>query len=803
MVNIRRYGPWSALVFACLGLAWWLVVGWGSKSTPDSVEPVGLGVLAMYASVCSVLAARSAHGRSRTTWTTMALALATLTVAELIWAFYSVVLCRLSFPSPADAFYVAFCVLAVAAIVWFPPGLTAHSRVRLLLDCLVVAAALLLLVWAILPETMYQAHHEDKAGPALAILYLMLDFFVALVAVLVLTRGAVGQRGVLRLLAAAFVLRGFSDIGWYAYQATAGPYHTGIDIGWALSLVIVSVAALMTRGPQSIDPPTPIDPVPPRTSLWLPHLPLLIAGTIGPALVLTGPLQVEIPVLMTLVCVRQSYAAWENRRLLRATADQASRDPLTGLANRTLFHNRLAHSMALRQHDRSLVAVVVVDLDDFKLVNDTLGHPVADSVLVSVGQRLAGCVRPTDTVARLGGDEFAVLLQGPVGHLRPVGERVVGAFDEPFVIDGEQIVLRPSVGMALASAAEPDLTPEELVQRADIAMYAAKRARSSGVHTFSPETTRTDPELLKLANNTARRPAHNGAAQIRLLGQLRHAIDHGELDVVYQPEIELSTSRIVRVEALLRWPHPQLGELRPEAFLSLVRQHGLMQPVTDLVLNKALDDAARWALLGAPTPVAVNLFAALLRDTRLPDTLCRALDARDLPPDVLTVEITEDAVLPDLKQVTTMLQQLHEHSIRVAIDDFGTGYSALSYLPDIPIDDIKLDRQLIAPVTSHERAAMVVRAIIDLAHQLGITVVAEGIENAATVAWLCEHGCDIGQGYHLGIPLTAANITQLLTATHTEHSDPSGHSTTRSSHPHSHPPDPITTRQEPITPRIS
>ena len=249
------------------------------------------------------------------------------------------------------------------------------------------------------------------------------------------------------------------------------------------------------------------------------------------------------------------------------------------------------------------------------------------------------------------------------------------------------------------------------------------------------------------------------------MGELRHAIDRGELDVVYQPKLELSTGRVVGVEALLRWPHPQLGVLRPNTFISLVRQQGLMRPVTDLVLEKALDDAARWVLLGVGTPVAVNLFAPILRDRQLPDRLCCALDDRDLPLDMLTIEITEDVVLNELGQVTAVLQGLRERGIRVAIDDFGSGYSALSYLRDLLIDEVKLDRHFISSVTSHERAAAVVRAVINLSHELGITVVAEGVEDAETVTWLRDHGCDIGQGYYLGMPVAASMIAELVVAT--------------------------------------
>lgn len=749
-------------MLVCLGMALWLAFGWGGDGVVIVVNSVVPVLFSIFATVCSALAARSAHGRSRAAWTTMSVALAALAVAGLTGAFYSLVLHQVSSPSPADAMYWAFSVLAVAAILQLPAGMTARSRTRLFLDCLVVAVALFVLLLATGEESLYQQTiREGAAGSAPAHVYPALDLFIAMVAVLALAHAGAGQRGPLWLVAAAFLLRELSDIA-LSYQIATGRFDAwfAVDVGWAVSLIILGAAALVARGARAAARST--DLVPTWATLWLPYLPLLLAGTVGPAMAMTGQLRVGVPVLMALVVMRQSYAAWENRRLLSAVADQALHDPLTGLANRVLFHDRLAHAMALRQRDDRGVAVVSLDLDDFKLVNDSLGHPAADSVLVGVAERLARCARPGDTVARLGGDEFALLLEGRVDRSQAIAQDVVEAFDEPFVIDGQEMLLRPSVGMAVASSDEPNLAPEGLMTRADLAMYAAKRSRSSLVSTFSPDMMLIDPEAVDLSDREADQRGSDGAAQVRLLGELRHAIDRGELDVVYQPKVQLSTGHVVGVEALLRWPHPQLGVLRPDTFIPLVRRQGLMRPVTDLVFEKALEDAAQWMAVGKGVPVAVNLFAALLRDRQLPVRLCRALEDRGLPADMLTVEITEDVVLNDLSQVTAVLRGLGERGIRVAIDDFGSGYSALSYLRDLQIDEVKLDRHFIASVTGHQRAAAVVRAVIDLGHELGITVVAEGVEDGETVTWLRDHGCDLGQGFYLGMPAAAAVVAELV-----------------------------------------
>ena len=708
--------------------------------------------LSAWAAVCAGLAARATQGRIRTAWTFMAAGLSAWAVGDLIWLVTEDVLQVSPFPSPADAFYLLFPLLAALAMAQFSAVLR-QSRLRIVLDGVTVALCVFLLLWIIWLQDVYDAYREDGLAMGLALAYPMADVLGLSVAVAVLARAPARQRAVLSLLTLALLLTTITDSA-FAYLVAFDRYATGnlIDVGWAVALVVFIAAAVRSRTtPPPVAPPVT---VPSNSSLWVPYVPLLLAGTVGPALIMTGLERILVPMITTAVCVRQAVAAWENRRLLLAAADQALRDPLTGLANQTLFHDRLAHAMMLKLRDDRSVAVVSLDLDDFKLVNDSFGHPTADSLLVHAGQRVADCARPGDTVARLGGDEFSLLLESEVDDSNLVAQRVIEAFNMPFDVDGQSILMNPSVGVAVAPADEPELTPEALISRAEMAMHAAKRSRSSRVHTFSADMMVTDPD----ATGSAARDL----GRVRLLGELRRAIDTGALNMVYQPKFDLRTGRVVGVEALLRWPHPQLGMLRPDAYMALVREHGLMRPVTDLVLGKVVDDAAQWAMGGDQVPVAVNLFAPFLRDTRLPDTLCRALERGGLPAECLTVEITEDLVLNDIGLVTEVLRRLRSHGIRVAIDDFGSGYSALSYLRDLTIDEIKLDRNFIAPVTSNVRAASVVRAVIELAHDLQITVVAEGIEDAATATWLRDRECDVGQGYYLGKPIDAAGVPDLV-----------------------------------------
>ncbi|KAA0106085.1 bifunctional diguanylate cyclase/phosphodiesterase [Mycolicibacterium sp. P1-5] len=760
---LRSAVPIAFSAISCLLLALGFALNWGGDNNIRIVDGVAFAAFGAYAAVCSAIAARAAQGRSRTAWTTMAIALAAWTAGELTRAFLTLVLERNLFPSPSDFFYLIFVVLAPVAFLQFPAVPMQGSRARLLFDALIVAASLFLVLWVVVLGNVYQATGVDSVMQGRALLYPLFILFVFVGAVVFVVRSGAGHSIVMWLLMGGVTLMAFSGVTFAILQGS-NRYHAGhiTSIGWVLGMSCFGAAALLSRRPR---PPVQPTPAPQSAiALWVPYVPLLIAGTVAPAIVMTGLLRILVPILMTFICVRQVLSGWENRRLLTAAADQALRDPLTGLANRTLFQDRLVHAMALRGRDNRCVAVLSLDLDDFKLINDSMGHPAADSLLIRVGERIAGSVRAGDTVARLGGDEFALLLEGDVDDAHLVCERVIAAFDTPFLIDGQEVLIRPSAGMAATSLADNDITADALVRRADTAMYFAKRSRTSTVRTFSPDMTLLDPDVREPAREGEAHSAESGAEQVRLLGELRRTIDQGGLEMVYQPKLYLDTGLIAGVEALLRWPHPRLNVLLPGAFMPLILRHGLMRPVTDLVFRKVLDDCVRWASMGLHVPVALNLFAPLLRDAQLPETVRRALQERGLEPGLLTIEITEDLVLDEVGRVTGVLQQLRDDGIRISIDDFGSGYSARSYLRDLPIDEVKFDRHFIASVATDARAAAVVGPVIEMTHNLGMTVVAEGVEDAETAEWLRDHGCDIGQGYYFSMPVAADEISVLVAA---------------------------------------
>lgn len=730
-----------------------------------AVSRFGLLVLVIVAAVCGALAARSAEGRQRKAWICMTAGLTGWAVGEALWIVYEQMLHRPPFPSLADAGYLLFPIGAGVAMILLPVGYSGHSRIRYVLDGLIVAGALFEISWVLVLRTVYDAGNTSRFALGLSLAYPVADIAILTVAAIVLTRARTGRRSTLALLTGGVVLMALSDSA-FVYLTAQGAYSSGhiIDIGWAAAFLTFGMAALNSR----VSPETEVvvQQVPSRMSMWLLYVPVAIAALVcTPAYLPTpglGPIFVSSTLLMTAVLARQYTVVRQNQRLLKMVADQALRDTLTGLANRDLFNDRLMHAVQLHENDSQSVAVLSMDLDDFKLVNDSLGHPAGDALLIQAAERLLGCVRTSDTVARVGGDEFAVLMEGLPELSRLVAHRVVAAFEEPFLIDGQQLLMRPSVGLAVASSANPDLSADLLLKQADVAMYSAKRSKSGGLHTFTADMALSDPNEIELPTEKSEH-TERGAA-VRLLGELRHAIDHGDLTVFYQPKFDLRTGDVVGVEALVRWPHPKRGLLGPAHFLPLVRKRGLMRAVTDIVLTQALDDAAEWQGMGIGVPIAVNVFAPSLGDLDLPTHIASALAMRRLSPEGLTIEITEDFLLDNIDRTRSVLERLRQRGIRIAIDDFGSGYSALWYLRELAIDEVKLDRHFIAPIRVDARAAAVVRGVVDLAHVLGVTTVAEGVENAETAERLREFGCDVAQGYYYSPPVSAAAMMNMLAA---------------------------------------
>ncbi len=719
--------------------------------------------VALFAVGCASTAARRVQGRRRAAWIFMAIGCGGFAAGQLLWTYYGLVSETLPFQSLADLGYVVMPVATGVALLFLLGDHPRSVRQRVLLDGVIMAGALFGATWATLLGTVYEVRAPEPISLTLALAYPVADIAVVTMALLLLVRVTADDRTMVAMLTAGLALIAISDTAFAYVTAVDGQYHDMISLGWLWGFLAIAGAALVSR--RVTDEPTQEQPrAPSRLSAWVPFAPIAISMVVAaPVLVpLLGPLYIVGVATILAVLVRVLLMLSENRRLLAEVSSQALRDPLTGLANRTLFADQLTHAIQVHRRDSLTVSVLLLDLDDFKLVNDCLGHPAGDVTLFRVGQRLTDTVREAHTVARLGSDEFAMLMVGEEADAQMAGRRLVQAFNRPFIIDGQDLLVRPSTGLVIATPSTSAVTADELLRQAELAMHAAKRSRSSQLCTFAPdlELRRGDSVAAPAAKSERKGVGKRDSA--RLLGELRHAIDHGRLSAVYQPKLDLRTGRIVGVEALVRWPHPRHGLLLPDEFLPLVREHGLMHSVTSLMLNIALDDAAQWHARGVGVPVAVNVFAPSISDADLPRQIMAALDARGLSPEMLIVEITEDLLIENMESTRTAFAELRDCRIRTAIDDFGTGYSALWYLRDFPVHEVKLDRQFIAPILTQPTSAAIVRAVIDLAHVLGMTPVAEGVENAETAAKLLEFGCDVAQGYHYSRPLPAADMLDML-----------------------------------------
>ncbi len=466
------------------------------------------------------------------------------------------------------------------------------------------------------------------------------------------------------------------------------------------------------------------------------------SGKTFPALVSVGEMRLDKRHLL-IYSVHDITARKEAEAALQ---HQALHDALTNLPNRVLLHDRVQQAILATHRDgNAKVALLVMDLDRFKEVNDTFGHHTGDQLLEQLGGRLNTVLRESDTIARLGGDEFAVLLpSSTVEDARQVAERLLKVLDEPFSLGGLQPEIDASIGLALSP--EHGTDADTLLRRADVAMYVAKRG-STGFAVYTAEQDQHSP--MRLA----------------LVGELRRAIEMNELSLYFQPKAAVAEGRVICTEALVRWQHPRHGLLGPDEFVPIAEQTGLIRPLARWVLDAALRQCNRWRQEGIDLAVAVNLSMRNLHDPEIVEMIRFLLTRWGIPAARLVIEITESSLMADAVHAMEVLGRLRAMGVGISIDDFGTGYSSLAYLKRLPVDELKIDKSFVAHMVNDDNDAAIVRSTIGLAHDLGISVVAEGIEDQDTWDLLASLGCDVAQGFFISRPLSAAALGCWLEST--------------------------------------
>ena len=439
--------------------------------------------------------------------------------------------------------------------------------------------------------------------------------------------------------------------------------------------------------------------------------------------------------------LRAARAMVDLSKSLEVIQHNAYFDRLTDLPNRNLLYDRLQQAILAAQRENQSVALLIMDLDRFKEINNALGHQSGDLLLQQIGPRLKMNLRKSDTVARLGGDEFAVLLPSRTcaEHAAQVARKIIKAMEQPFAIAEMSLDVEASIGIALFPGHGTDV--DTLIKRADAAMYVAKEIRS-GYNVYSAEQDKSSTDRLVL------------------MGELRRAIAQDQLFLLYQPKIDLQTGRISGVEALVRWQHPKHGVIAPDAFIPLAEQTGLITPLTECVLHKALRQCYAWHQAGLEISVAVNLSWRNLQSVELPGQIARMLTTCEVSSGYLELEITESTIMANPERAMEVLADLKNMGLRLSLDDFGTGYSSLAYLKKLPVHEIKIDKSFVMNMHTKADDVAIVHMIIQLGHILGLKVVAEGLEDQESLEKLIALGCDMAQGYYISRPVPAEEITR-------------------------------------------
>ena len=702
----------------------------------------GIGLSAVIATFIGI---RNKRGQNRKAWMLIVFGLISFLAGDLCYYILDALSDTAPFPSPADALYLGMYPLVICGLLLLIREISPGRDWPSLLDASIAAVGTFAVLGVLVIDTYVADGSMQLAGRIISVCYPVMD--VALVAVAVRLVGVVHlRRPAYALLAAGLCSLLVADT-IYGVLNSAGTFQTGgfADLFWLGFYVLIGAAALQPATDDSVQVLSHVSGQLSRSRLLMLCLMTLAVPTID--LVWGGPADKTLTAVTSMVMFVLVLGRLAGLMGVVLRSEQRARlDTLTGLANRLLFDEHVARSV--ERGGEGVISVLFVDLDDFKVVNDSIGHQAGDDLLIAVADRLRSCVRSEDLVARLSGDEFAVLLESAVdkAHAIAVVRRLQDQMRMPVVVGGREVLISASVGLVVEPRGSV-VRPQALLQAADVAMYRAKSKGKGRFEIFDHEMYKEQLEILDLK------------------GDLAVALERGQFEVFYQPIVNMGDERIVSIESLIRWRHPTRGLITPDRFISLAEQTGLIVPIGRWVLREACQQLSRWQSQmpqTAPRTVSVNLSARQLHDPDLVKDVMAAIAESGLRPWQLTLELTESMMIDEFERASRILEQLRASHVQIAIDDFGTGFSSLSYLRRLPVDIIKIDRSFVAEMRNSSTAEALVRMVIDLAKVLDLRTVAEGIEDEAQAEQLSTLLCDEGQGYFFARPQPAAEIRALF-----------------------------------------